>query len=146
MTFVKFNRKPLENSISGLIDDIMSDLPQLAKDVFPSFGAFVPVNIRENESQYTLEVVAPGFDKSDFKVNLEGNLLTISAEVKKELSKEEGKTIRSEFVRKNFKRSFTIDEDVDATGISASYINGVLVLNLPRKADVKESAKEIKIN
>ena len=44
-----------------------------------------------------------------------------------------------------FKRSFTFDEKIDATAIEANYVNGVLTLNLPKKEEVKEAAKDIKI-
>ena len=55
------------------------------------------------------------------------------------------KQIRKEYSYRSFKRSFTIDEKIDATAIEASYVNGVLRLNLPKKAEVKEAAKDITI-
>ena len=97
-----------------------------------------------------MEVVAPGFDKADFKVNVDQNLLTIAAEKKTE-SKENDeagkkeKQIRREYSYKSFKRTFTIDEQVDATNIDASYVNGILTLNLPKKEEVKAAVTEIKI-
>jgi HSP20 family protein len=57
--------------------------------------------------------------------------------------KETDKQIRNEYGYSSFKRSFTIDSTIDATNIDASYINGVLTLNLPKKEVVKASAKEI---
>jgi len=90
-------------------------------------------------------VVAPGFEKTDFKVNLEQNVLTVSAEKKEEGKEENKKQIRKEYNYKSFKRSFTIDEKIDAAGIEAQYVNGILTLNLPKKEIVKESAKEINI-
>ncbi|MEI2737455.1 MAG: Hsp20/alpha crystallin family protein [Chitinophagaceae bacterium] len=105
----------------------------------------VPVNVKETEKGYLLEVVAPGFEKADFKVNLNQNLLTISAEKKEELKEEKEKQIRREYSYRSFKRSFTLDEKIDATNIEASYVNGVLTLNLPKKEEVKASATEIVI-
>jgi HSP20 family protein len=92
-----------------------------------------------------LELVAPGFSKEDFKINLENDILTVSAEKKAEEKKENVKQVRSEYSFRSFKRSFTINEKIDATTIDAKYVNGVLILNLPKKAEVKASAKEIKI-
>jgi HSP20 family protein len=71
--------------------------------------------------------------------------LTISAEKKDEVKKENEKQIRREYSYRSFKRSFTLDEKIDATNIEASYINGVLTLNLPKKEVVKASATEIVI-
>ncbi|MGB3006280.1 MAG: Hsp20/alpha crystallin family protein [Chitinophagaceae bacterium] len=154
MTNVKFNSKPFEGTFNTFFDDLLSELPVLFKNDFNNSErkGYVPVNVRELEKSYQLEVIAPGFEKADFKVNLEKNLLTISAE-KNEAAKEDGfgfasqeKLIRREYSFRSFKRSFTLDEKIDATNIAASYINGILTLNLPKKEEVKVSATEIKIN
>ena len=147
MTHVKFTRKPFENSINNLVDDLFTDLPVLFKNDFESRGwrGLVPVNITENDKGYTLDIVAPGFDKSDFKVSLNENVLTISAEKKVEATDENKKHVRKEYSFKSFKRSFTIDEKTDGSAIDAQYVNGVLTLNLPKKEIVKEAAKEINI-
>ena len=89
--------------------------------------------------------MAPGFEKTDFIINLDQNLLTISAEKKDEVNQENEKQIRREYSYRSFKRSFTLDEKVDATNIEASYINGVLTLNLPKKETVKASTTKIVI-
>ncbi len=147
MTNVKFSRKPFEGTFNTLVDDLFSDLPGLFNGDFNNFErkGFVPVNVIESEKSYALEVVAPGFEKSDFKLNLDGNLLTISADAKVENKEENKKEIRREYSYRSFKRSFTLDEKIDATNIEASYINGVLTLNLPKKAMVKPSATQIVI-
>lgn len=147
MTNVKFSRKPFEGTFNTLVDDLFSDLPGLFNGDFNNFErkGFVPVNVIESEKSYALEVVAPGFEKSDFKLNLDGNLLTISADAKVENKEENKKEIRREYSYRSFKRSFTLDEKIDATNIEASYINGVLTLNLPKKVEVKAAATEITI-
>ncbi|MCX6317046.1 MAG: Hsp20/alpha crystallin family protein [Bacteroidetes bacterium] len=152
MTNVRLIRKPFEGTFNNLVDDLFADLPALFKNDFNNFErkGSVPVNVKESVNGYTLEVVAPGFEKTDFKVHLENNLLTISADKKTEsVEKQEGqsavKEIRREYSYQGFKRSFTIDDKIDATKIEASYINGVLRLNLPKKEAVKEQTKEISI-
>ena len=147
MTNVKFNRKPFEGSFNTLVDDLFTELPALFKTDFNNIDrkGFVPVNVKETDKSYQLDVVAPGFDKADFKVNLDQNLLTISAEKKNDEMKENEKQIRREYSYRSFKRSFTLDEKIDATNIEASYINGVLTLNLPKKEVVKAAATEIVI-
>ena len=147
MTHVKFNRKPFEGSINNFVDDLFTELPALFKNEFNQFErkGFVPVNVKETEKSYQLEVVAPGFEKTDFKISLDQDLLTISAEKKNEVKEGNEKQIRREYSYRSFKRSFTLDEKADATNIDASYVNGVLVLNLPKKEPVKASATEITV-
>ena len=147
MTNVKFNRKPFEGTFNNLVDDLFFELPALFKNEFNNGDrkGFIPVNVKETEKTYQLEVVAPGFEKTDFIINLDQGLLTISAEKKEEVNKENEKQIRREYSYRSFKRSFTLDEKIDATNIEASYINGVLTLNLPKKETVKASATKIVI-
>ena len=154
MTNVKFNRKPFEGTFNTFVDDLFIELPSLFKNEFNNGErkGFIPVNVKETEKTYQMEVVAPGFEKTDFTINLDQNLLTISAEKKVEMKEDcfgsasQEKQIRREYSFRSFKRSFTLDEKIDATNIEASYINGVLTLNLPKKETVTASAKKIVIN
>ena len=145
MAYVKFNSRPFEGTFNNLVDDLFTELPVLFKNDFNNTErkGTIPVNVKETEKSYQLEVVAPGFDKSDFKVNMEQDLLTISAEKKSEVKDENEKYIRREYSFRSFKRSFTLDEKIDATNIEASYVNGVLTLNLSKKVAVKAAATEI---
>jgi len=144
MTVVKFNNRPTNGF--NLLENFFNDIPTLFKDDFDSsLKNFVPVNIRETKEAYQLEVVAPGFEKNDFNINLEKSVLTISAEKKNEVKEESEKQIRKEYHYRSFKRSFTLDEKIDAEKIEAKYVNGVLTLNLPRKVEVKASTKEISV-
>lgn len=146
MTLVKLNRKPFERNFNSFVDDFFTELPGLFRnDAEPQWKGFVPVNILETEKGYSLEVVAPGFEKTDFKVNLDQQVLTISAEKKEEVKDETKKQIRKEYNYRSFRRVFTIDEKIEANNIEAQYVNGVLTLNLPKKETVKETAKEINI-
>ncbi len=147
MTHVKFNGRPFASTLNNFVDDLFTELPVLFKNEFNpgERKGFAPVNVKETEKAYEIEVVAPGFEKADFKVNLEQNLLTISAEKKDEVRDENNKHIRREYRYQSFKRSFTIDDKIDATRIEASYINGVLTLNLPKKEEVKATATDIVI-
>jgi HSP20 family protein len=153
MTNVKFKSRPFEGTINSFVDSFFSELPVFFKQEFNQneTKGFIPVNVKESANSYLMEVVAPGFEKNDFKVNLEGNLLVISAEKKVEKSKDgdgntpQVKEIRREYSFRSFKRSFTIDDMIDATKIEASYINGVLTLNLPKKTEVRQAATQITI-
>lgn len=149
MTQVKFSPRPFEKSFNNLLDGLFNDLPVIYKNDHQTWKSNVPVNILENEKDYSIEVVAPGFEKSDFRINVEDDVLTISVEKKEENKDVETagkqKQIRREYSYRSFKRSFTLDEKVNAAGIEAKYVNGVLTLNLPRKEEVKTSVQQINI-
>lgn len=147
MTSSKFDRKPFEGSFNTLVDDLFTDLPVFIKKEFNSLGRkdSAPVNVQETVNGYLIEVVAPGFEKADFAIKLDQQVLTISGEIKAEAKDDVIKSIRKEFTLNSFKRSFTLDDKIDATNIEATYINGILTLNLPKKEVVKGSATEINI-
>ena len=98
------------------------------------------VNITENKEDYKLSVAAPGLKKDDFKIDVEGNMLTISSE--KEDSKEEKdeRYTRKEYSYSSFSRSFALPEEVNQEKIEAKYQDGVLKVTLPKKDDVKKLA------
>ena len=145
MTLVKVNQKPFEKTLNSLFEDIFQGFPSgFAGNDWNSQG-FIPANIRETREGYHLDIVAPGLDKSDFRVNIDKNILTVSAERKQEGKKEDEKFIRREYGFRSFSRSFTLDETIDAARIQAKYENGVLALELPRKEELKLMPKEIAI-
>ena len=146
MPFVKVNN-PVSRSFDGLINELFNEIPShLTKAMREDVLNFPPVNITEKAGQYHLQMQAPGMEKSDFSIRLDSHLLTISAEKKEEKNMEEtDKLIRREFSRKAFKRSFTLDEKIEAENISATYENGILNLVLPKKEEQKKGSTEIKI-
>ena len=145
MTLVKVNN-PVTKTFDGLLNDIFNDLPvSFGKTFRQDVLSFPPVNISENTNVYQLEVSVPGLEKTDFNIKVEGNILTISADKKETPKVENEKQIRKEFSNKAFKRSFTLDEKIDAEGIDAKYENGILKVNLPKKEAAKVTTKEITI-
>lgn len=97
------------------------------------------VNIVEDKESFAIEVAAPGLNKEDFKIDLENNLLTISANKEDEKKDEdEKKYMRREFCYTCFKRSFTLPNTADTDKISATHKNGVLVITIPKKEEAKE--------
>ncbi len=103
------------------------------------------MNIQESKEAYALDILVPGWSKEDFKINLENNVLTISAEKKAEQKNEDQKQIRREFSFRSFKRSFSLDETVDAEKIQAKYENGVLQIQLPKKEQDLPKSKSITV-
>src|SRR5947209_1849264 len=115
MTFINVKNKPAEKSFNNLLNDFFPQLPSLFRDDFgtPSFNQIIPVNVKQNDNGFVLEVVAPGFSKEDIKVALDNNKLTISGEKKEESDDNAEKHIRKEYKFQSFSRSFTIDEKTD---------------------------------
>ncbi|CAN5877123.1 Hsp20/alpha crystallin family protein [soil metagenome] len=145
MTLVKVNNQ-FSKTFDGMMKDLFNDFPAVInKTVREDVLHFPPVNILEKTDRYQLEVAAPGLEKADFNVKLEANILTISTEKKETVKEETDKLVRKEFSYRAFKRSFTIDEKIDAENITAKYENGILTLDLPKKEDLKVGAKEINI-
>ena len=145
MTLVKVN-SPISKSFDGLMNELFNELPaSFGKTMREDVLNFPPVNIVEKNDTYHLQLSAPGFEKADFNIKLDGKLLTISAEKVAEKPVENEKMIRKEFSQKSFKRSFTVDDKIDASGINAKYENGILKLDLPKKEEVKNATKEITI-
>ena len=93
-----------------------------------------------------LEADLPGFKKEDIDVNLENNYLTIKAErkVENEEKDKKGRYIRCERSYGSFVRSFDVS-DVDTDKITASYEDGVLKLNMPKKENALHTAKKLEI-
>ena len=105
-------------------------------------GTSLPnVNIREKNDSFEVEMAAPGMSKNDFSIELDGNLLTISAEKneKREEKNDQEKYICREFSYQSFQRSFNLPKDVvDIEKIKAHYEDGVLQLNIPKKETAKQ--------
>ena len=107
----------------------------------------VPVNIRETEQQYEMDVIAPGCRKEDFKINVEDNLLTISMNrvIEKKQGSEKTGWERNEYTQRAFSRSFTLDETVDLNNINAIYTDGILRLTLGKNEKAKKLSKSIAV-
>ena len=111
----------------------------------PSDGR-VPVNIRETDMAYEVELVAPGLRKEDFHLACTGDTLTISFEHSEEKNEaNEQRWVRREYRKGSFSRSFTIDRTVDTDKASARYENGVLLLTLPKRDEAKRVSRKIDV-
>jgi len=136
-------------TLNGLMENLFSgNFPAHFDDHFQKewSNGKPAVNITESETGYELSLVAPGISREDFKMNVNGKVLSIAFE-KKETQKEEGKKwLREEFSTRSFKRSFTLSDVVDIDMISAKYDAGILKVNLPKKENVIAANKEIAIS
>lgn len=151
----------------------MANLARMNRNFFPSFpslfedmfnrdwtnfpaaansgeGTLPAVNVRETNQAYELDVAAPGMSKQDFKIELDNNILIISAEKqdKKEEKDKEGNYSRREFSYQSFMRTFSLPERlVKGDAIAANYKDGILHVSIPKTEEGKEKkVKQIAIS
>ena len=104
------------------------------------------VNVVENDDRFKLSLAVPGMKKEDFKIKLEGDMLTISAEKKEEKEEKDEKFTRKEFNYSSFSRSFTLPEGVKMDMIDAKYEDGLLNVSIPKTEwKVKAATKQIEV-
>ncbi len=104
------------------------------------------VNITENKDNYLVSLAVPGMKKDDFKIDVDGNMLTISSEKEETKEEKEKRFTRKEYSYSSFSRSFTLPDEVNKEKIEAKYEDGVLKLSLPRKEEAKKpAAKQIAV-
>ncbi|MHA4844136.1 Hsp20/alpha crystallin family protein [Flavitalea antarctica] len=138
-----------------------TDLPSVFDDFFKPWNEWFnnglqwfkpismpPVNITEDKDGYKVSLAAPGLKKSDFHIDLEGNMLTISSEKEESKEEKDEKFTRKEYNYSSFSRSFTLPNDVKQDKIEATYEEGVLKLQLPKKEEAKQNdmSRQIAIN
>ncbi|MCB0395765.1 MAG: Hsp20/alpha crystallin family protein [Flavobacteriales bacterium] len=135
MTLIKWKKNDLfpASGLSDFFDDILNHKLQSAggRSTVPA------VNISEQKDAYELEVSAPGFEKADFQVDVENDLLTISGKHQSEKTEDAKNYSRKEFAFGSFNRSFTLPEIVKADEIRATYEKGILTVVLPKKDEAK---------
>ena len=107
----------------------------------------VPVNVRETEHQYQVDVIAPGCRKEEFKIQVQANELVISFNHNEEKKEENEKAgwVRNEYVQRSFTRSFTLDDTVDTQNITATYRDGILQVTLPKNEKAKPVSLSIDV-
>jgi HSP20 family protein len=144
MSLIKFS-----NQFPDLFDRFFdNDLFDWSNRNYSSTNTTLPsVNVKEDPNGFEVEMAAPGFEKTDFRVSLNKNLLTLSSERKVENETHEGQRFtRREFSYQSFSRSFTLPEVVQQDDISAKYENGILKVRIPKKEDAKpKPPKQIEI-
>ncbi|MFD1314914.1 Hsp20/alpha crystallin family protein [Namhaeicola litoreus] len=133
---------------SHWIDDIFNrDLPSVFPSNFNTGITLPKVNIKENPDAYMVEMAVPGLKKTDFHIDLDNQVLSISTETKEETEEKDVNYTRREFGYASFKRTFSLPETVDEEKIKANYSEGILSIHLPKKEEAKQKpARSIKIS
>ncbi|WP_083187384.1 Hsp20/alpha crystallin family protein [Polaribacter vadi] len=135
-------------NLSNWLDDIFNrELPSVFTSNFNTGISLPKVNIKETADVFTVEMAVPGLKKSDFQIDLDNQILSISTEIKKENDHKEENYTRREFGYASFKRTFTLPESVDEEKINAKYEDGILSILLPKKEEAKQKpARTIRIS
>ena len=136
------------------VPGVMVNFPRVMNDFFnddfSSFNEFhrdyfkPAVNIKENDNEFLVDLITPGFTKEDFNIEVKEGKLNVSAEVKTEENNDTENYTHREFRHKSFKRSFVLPKDkADEEKIDAEYVNGILKLRISKKEEAKPKAPRL---
>ncbi len=123
---------------SSLFDDFFKDFAPgfyvrpLHGDALPN-PAQIKIDVKENDGGFTVHAEVPGVSKDDIHVNIEGNMVSLSAEIRQHDQQQGDKQLRSERYYGSVARTFQLPTEVDVAQAKAKYDNGVLTLTLPKK-------------
>ncbi|MDY2586569.1 Hsp20/alpha crystallin family protein [Winogradskyella aquimaris] len=135
-------------SLSSWMDDIINK--SFGNEFISNFntGITLPaVNVLDHDEEYIVEMAVPGLKKSDFDINLDNQMLSISAELNTEDEDSNLNFTRREFGYSSFKRTFSLPETVEFDKIKAKYEDGILRVLLPKRDEAKKKPiKQIKIS
>ncbi len=135
-------------SISSWFDDMVNQ--GFGTEFMSNFnnGITLPsVNVKDNDEEFVVEMAVPGLQKSDFDLNVDNNLLSISAELETNTDDSNENYTRREFGYSSFKRTFSLPESVETDNISAKYEEGILKVTLPKRDEAKKKPlRQIKIS
>ena len=128
--------EPFDNLFRGFFRPVRTDTADAAVQI--------KIDVKEDDKAYTVHAEIPGVKKEDIHVTVDGNQVSLAAEIKRDSETREGeKLLRSERYYGKTYRSFTLGSDVDDAAAEAKYSDGVLELKLPKKA--ASNAKRLEI-
>lgn len=145
MTLVKFNPEKRNNPLLPGINDVFESF---FNDSFLSDRLVLRVpaaNISETPEHFHIELAAPGLNKDDFRLRLDRNVLTISAEKQTENAGNGKRYNKREYSYTSFVRSFTLPESADQNQIEAGYADGILKVEIGKKEEAKSVSRQIAI-
>ncbi len=146
MKLLKRNGNQMNYLPSSFDDFLGRDIFNWGLSNYSETDTTIPaVNVKETKDNYEVEVAAPGMTKKDFKVQLDGNQLTISSEKTNQREEhEDERYTRREFSYQSFQRAFDLQKDVvDVDKIEAKYEDGVLHLLIPKKETAKQKEPKL---
>ncbi|MEQ8924928.1 MAG: Hsp20/alpha crystallin family protein [Fulvivirga sp.] len=129
-------------SVSTLFNDFFENDRMMNLDWANGWTKMPSANVLEDEKEFKIELAAPGMKKNDFKVDIINNQLTISSELTDDKEINEENYTRKEFNYNSFSRTFILPDTVDISKIEATYKDGILRLDLPKKPELAKSYKK----
>ena len=148
MTLVRMHRPSEMQNVFGHrnLSDLMNNFFTEERVSNNEYFAIPPANIIESKFDFRIEIAAPGFEKSDFKIDLDKNMLNISLNKNNDENNDEKYTLK-EFSYNTFNRSFRVSNKINTEKINALYKNGILQIVLPKREEaIEKPAREIKIS
>ncbi len=148
MTLVRMQKPSEMQSAFGYrnLSEVMNNLFAEERLCNSQYIAIPPANIIESKFDFRIEISAPGFEKTDFKIDLDKSLLTISLDKKMDENNDEKFNLK-EYSYNPFSRSFRISDKINTEKINAIYKNGILQIILPKREEaIEKPAREIKIS
>ncbi len=143
MKLMKFPSIHEDRGMQRLLNDVFKyDWPFESKMMNGSMPA---ANVKETEKEFRLDLAVPGYQKEDFNLEVEKDVLVISAELKEKKDDENKLYSRKEFSFHSFSRSFHLPESVNAEKINAKYENGILQITIPKMETAIIKKKHIKV-
>ena len=132
--------RPVRRLLPSVFEDFFRPMDEFFDRGFWGRPFNVPaVNVSEDTNGYKLFFAVPGMKKDDFKVDIDGNMLTVSAEVEEKKEEKDKEFTREEYNFSSFTRTFTLPEEVNREKIEAAYVDGILKLALPKKEEAKKA-------
>jgi HSP20 family protein len=133
----------LSQRIPTVFENLLSPWNDFFDGGTGGFTMNVPaVNILEQPTQYLVSLAVPGMKKDDFKIDVDGNMLTISSEEEEKKEEKEKRFTRREYSYSSFSRCFMLPEEINKEKIDAKYEEGVLKIALPRKEEAKKKSAQ----
>jgi len=129
-------------ALPGFDDLFTRELFNWGNTNFSTTNSTIPsVNIKETDDTFEVEVAAPGMEKKDFNITLDGTLLTIASQKENNSETKEDNYTRREFSYQSFQRTFELPKQVvDEESINARYDNGLLHITIPKRDEAKRKA------
>ena len=119
-----------------IFDDMLGNMfPTFAADLGDDFfakGSFPKVNVINRDHNILIEAAIPGMSRDDIEVEMTDKILTIQGGSKQRTDVEDSQYVKREIKRSAFRRSFTLNDNLDSDNISATFDNGILSLNIPK--------------
>jgi len=126
----------------SIMEDIMKPWSEWMDEKWPYSIQTPAVNVKETERHYEITLAAPGLQKDDFKIDVNGSMITISAERDEKREEKDETFTRREYSYSSFSRSFSLPEDIVQEKIDANYVNGELKLLLPKKEEARKTVHQ----